>query len=193
MVVWNIRYLEGGEVGTRVKERILEASEQFFELGVDRIAQECNQRRFQLQSEWQTKPPVEHIPGICVTYAQGLQEIQGSFDLYEPAIANMYIHQRWVPRKPNDYPIPMETLVNRGIRKAELCVYLDQLEPCEDTYRWKDPTKCIACRIPTLDLLTFHELLHVCGDVGPCFDTIRENLIGVNAILCLKQYKSETP
>lgn len=176
-----IRQCDGGEKGSLCRQIIETAFHNFFARGVKNIEDACNNRRVSLLQEWQSKDQeaalVEYgLPDIA--YRRGIEEIMPQFELTEPDTIDLYILQG--EKSPlNEGLAAMDVRpLNNELTMWRLNAYLDVMDYSKNGLQWRGFRESIG-------EVTYHELLHTCGDVplkGKHDGILRHNMIGIGSV-----------
>jgi hypothetical protein len=187
----NIKFCEcqGGEKGEKCKTAIEEACGKFFSCDLKEIEKFCNAESSKRQREWKTKDQSSSMREYGLpdkTFSDGIKEAEPLFELYEPELIKIYILED--ERSSVNPKAAMDTKpLDEELRKWELHAYLDVMGYSDGLLEWTGFDLSI-------EEVTYHELLHACGDdnnwrKGRIVDgVIRHNIIGVTSVKeCLKR------
>ena len=180
MVNMNICRCDGGKRGEKCKNKIVQASDKFFRIGIKKIENACNNKRKILIEKWQEKNPNAKMNeySLSISYSEGLKEIYPIFDLSEPEEISIFIIEG-EKSKCNNGQAAMEIRpLDLNFKKWQLNAYLDVMDYLNDILEWRGFRESI-------EDITYHELLHACGD-HPWNNRhdgiLRHNLIGISCI-----------
>lgn len=180
MVTLKMALREDAEKGLLAEERIWEAFQNFFSLGVKSIEEKCNRLRNEMLMKWKRENAEDFMTeyGLSdVTYQKGIEEATPTFDLYEPESIEVKIYEtRICPSNPRA-SMAIEKSDKEG-KVWRLHVFLRNFERKEETLHWIE--FCMK-----IEKVMFHELLHACGDSpwrGRVDGVIRHYIIGIEAI-----------
>lgn len=173
------RRSDGGQKGELCKKQIEKACKSFFRCGVKKIEDLCNDRREKLLREWQNKKPEDLIPQFPfpISFKQGIEEITPPFELNEPETIEVYILEGQRAQKNKDTAMDIGPL-NEGFTRWEFHAYLDVMEYSDNNLQWRGFKESI-------EEITYHELLHACGDIpkrGKHDGILRHNFIGITCV-----------
>lgn len=171
---------DGGEKGQLCRQIIEKAFYDFFSCGVKNIEAAANQRRMSLITEWQAKdseaPMTEY--GLPIPHKRGVEEITPPFELNEPDTIDLYILQgEQSPLNEGLAAMDIRPL-NNELTMWRLNAYLDVMDYSNNGLQWRGFRESIG-------EVTYHELLHACGDVpfkGKHDGILRHNLIGIASV-----------
>ena len=169
------RRCDGGRKGESCKRLIEKACESFFGCGVKKVENLCNDRRERLMREWRSKnlnDPMQEYK-LPISFGQGIEEITPPFELSEPETIEIYILEGEKSQVSERAAMDIRQ-VNDKLTGWELHAYLDVMDYSDNNLRWTGFGESI-------EEVTYHELLHACGDIKHD-GILRHNEIGVKCV-----------
>jgi len=186
MVELIIQKCDGSKKGELCKELIEKACQNFFSCGVKKIENACNNRRTNLITRWQSKsleaPMTEH--NLTIPYRQGIEEIIPLFELNEPETIELYVLEGERSERNEGLAAMDIRPLNNEHTRWKLNVYLDVMSHSNNNLQWTNSGESI-------EEITYHELLHACGDnpwTGKQDGILRYNIVGIT---CVKELLGE--
>ena len=174
------RRCNGGEKGELCKKLIERAYESFFGCGTKKIQNICNKRREKLIREWLSKNPNDPMSeyGLQIPFRLGIEEITPLFELNEPKAIEVYILEGVISQGNEGLAAMDIRPLNEELTRWKIHAYLDIMEHSDNNLQWRGFRESI-------EEITYHELLHACGDnplMGKHDGILRHNLIGITTM-----------